>query len=146
MPDLLTNFIKIDGAEVAGNIATLAFDIDVTGETVGSENNKAPVFRLFARSPRGRWIDVGGIWERRNAQDKPYYTLALNTGHGRWYANLGRMAGQDDDSLYAVIPNEFMNKRQFTTTGGRREKFSHAARPSAEMPGQAGAAPSLERV
>ena len=109
MSDTLTNFVKIDGDSLTGNVATLSFDIDLTGESVESDNDKAPVFRLFAMSPRGRRIDVGGIWQRRNAEGKPYYTLTLNTGHSRWYANLGRYPGQDDDSLYAVIPNEYLN-------------------------------------
>ena len=109
MTDTLTNFIKIDGASLAGNIATMSFDIDITGTGLESDNEKAPVFRLFTNSPRGRPIDAGGIWQRTNQEGKPYYTLTLNTGHGRWYANLGRYPGQDDDSLYAVIPNEYLN-------------------------------------
>ncbi len=105
----LTNFIKIDGDKVTGNCATMSFDVDLTGDGFHSDNEKAPVFRLYAMSPRGRRIDAGGIWQRTNQEGKPYYTLTLNTGHGRWYANLGRYPGQDDDSLYSVIPNEYLN-------------------------------------
>ena len=32
-----------------------------------------------------------------------YYSISLNTGHGRFYANLGRYPGQDEDNLFAVI-------------------------------------------
>ena len=109
MADNISNFIKIDANQVTGNIATMSFDIDVTGEAVGTNKEGAPAFRLFTRSPRGRRIDAGGIWQRTNKEGKPYFTLTLNTGHTRWYANLGKYPGQDDDSLYAVIPNDYLN-------------------------------------
>lgn len=112
MTDNLINFIKIDGDKLTGNIASMAFDIDVTGERFESDNDKAPVFRLFARTPRGRAIQVGGIWERLNQQDKPYLALTVDTGHGRFFANLGRYPGQDDDELYAIIPNDYLNERR----------------------------------
>ena len=105
----LSNYIRIDGYSVTGNVATLAFDIDVTGEGVDSTSDKSPVFRLYAKSPRGRSIDVGGIWQRTNQEGQPYYTLTINTGHARWYANLGKYPGQDEDNMYAVIPNEYLN-------------------------------------
>ncbi|MGE4409620.1 MAG: DUF736 domain-containing protein [Sphingobium sp.] len=110
MTETLTNFIKIDGNNLTGNIATLSFDIDITGVAMHSENEKAPVFRLYAKSPRGRQIEVGGIWQRTNAKGAPYYALTLASGHGRWFANMGRYPGQDDDSLYAVIGNDFLNR------------------------------------
>ncbi|UES42127.1 DUF736 family protein [Roseibium aggregatum] len=59
MTDNLTNYIQFAGDKLTGNIATLAFDVDVTGEALHSENEKAPKFRLFAKSPAGRRIDIG---------------------------------------------------------------------------------------
>ena len=100
----LVNYIKIDGDKVAGNIATITFDIDLTGEAVQSENPKAPLFRLYAKSPRNRQIEIGGIWKKKNRQDADYYTLSVNTGFAKLNANLGRFPGQDDESLMAVIP------------------------------------------
>lgn len=84
----------------------------MTGEPVNSDNEKAPKWRLFARSPKGRQVEVGGIWERINTDDKPYLALTLNTGHSRWYANLGRYSGKDDDSILAVIPNDYLNSER----------------------------------
>lgn len=109
MTDNLTNFIQIDNDDVSGNIATIAFDIDITGEPVVSDNEKAPIYRLFTRSPRGKNVEIGGIWQRLNRKKQAYLTLTINTGHSRFYANLGRYPGQDDEGLYAVIPNEFLN-------------------------------------
>ena len=61
MADNLSNYIKIDGNKIAGNLATMSFDIDVTGEGVYITSDKSPVFRLYAQSPRERRINVGGI-------------------------------------------------------------------------------------
>lgn len=106
----LTNFVNINGDKLNGNIATLAFDIDFTGETIASDNPEAPKFRLFARSPKGRRIEVGALWENLNRDDKPYFSVSFDTGYGRLYANLGRYPGQDDENLYAVIPRQ--NRKQ----------------------------------
>lgn len=100
----LVNFIKIDGDKITGNIASLSYDLDVTGEAIASDNPKAPVFRLFGKTPRGRRIEIGGIWKKKNQNGGDYYTLSVNTGFAKLNANLGRYPGQDDDSLMAVIP------------------------------------------
>lgn len=109
MTDALINFIQIDGNKITGNIATMAFDIDIEGEPLESDNEKAPIFRIFGRTPRGRRVQIGGIWQRLNQQDQPYMTLTVNTGHGPFYANLGRYPGQDDETVYAIIPNDYLN-------------------------------------
>ncbi|MBK0024375.1 DUF736 family protein [Ochrobactrum sp. S46] len=104
----LVNFIKFDAETdtLTGNLATLSFDIDIdiTGEPFESSNPKAPVYRLFAESPRKRRIEIGGIWKKKNQRDADYYTLTVNTGFAKLNANLGRYPGQDDESLMAVIP------------------------------------------
>ena len=101
----LVNFIRInEDNRLSGNIASLAYDIDIFGEAFESTNAKAPVYRLFARSPRGRRVEIGGIWKRQNQNGGTYFTLAVNTGHGTLNANLGRYPGQDDEELMAVIP------------------------------------------
>lgn len=100
----LVNFIQFNNDKLTGNIATLSYDIDLTGEALNSENPKAPVFRLFGRTPRNRPIEVGAIWKKQNRRNEDYYTLTVNTGHGQINANLGRYPGQDDETLMAVIP------------------------------------------
>lgn len=102
----LTNFISMDGESLSGNVATLAFDIDFKGEPVRSDNPDAPKFRLFAKSPRGRDIEIGALWQNMNREDKRYFSISLETGYGRFHANLGRYPGQDDETLYAVIPRQ----------------------------------------
>jgi len=100
----LVNFIRFNETGLSGNIASMAYDIDLTGEEIGSTNPKAPVYRLLARTPKGRSVEIGGIWKKTNQTGGDYYTLSVNTGYGRFNANLGRFPGQDDDDLMAVIP------------------------------------------
>ncbi len=102
----LVNFIQINPEtnRIIGNIATLSFDIDITGEILDSTNAKAPTFRLYAMTPRKRRIDIGGIWTKQNGEGIDYFSLSVNTGFGRYNANLGRYPGQDDGNLFAVIP------------------------------------------
>lgn len=100
----LVNFIRFnEDKTLSGNIASLAYDIDIVGQEYDSTNAKAPVYRLFAKTPRGRRVEIGGIWKRQNQSSGTYFNLAVNTGHGTLNANLGRYPGQDDESLMAVI-------------------------------------------
>lgn len=102
----LTNYIRFagNGKDLSGNIASISYDIDITGEAYSSDNPKAPVYRLFAKSPRGKRVEIGGIWEKQNQNGGNYYTLAVSTGYGKLNANLGRYPGQDDSGLMAIIP------------------------------------------
>ncbi|OEC93614.1 DUF736 family protein [Rhizobium sp. YK2] len=101
----LTNYIQFieDGARLKGNIASIAYDVDVSGELYTSGNPKAPAYRLFAKSPRGRPVEIGGLWKKQNRANADYYTLSINTGFGKLNANLGRYPGQDDEDFMAII-------------------------------------------
>jgi len=112
MTDELVNWIKIEGNKLAGNVATVAFDVDVFGETADEEEDAEPlqrVYRLFASSPRGRRVEIGAVWERPGTDGMPAYSMTLHTGHGRWYARLVRFPGREDDGLYQVCPHDHLN-------------------------------------
>lgn len=49
------------------------------GLPFASDNEKAPTHRVYAKSPRGHDIEVGGIWKKENQDGKPYYTLSIRT-------------------------------------------------------------------
>ncbi|MBP1848325.1 uncharacterized protein (DUF736 family) [Rhizobium petrolearium] len=101
-----TNFIQFDSddfdvANGKGLISTIDRDIDIKVVPFASEHPDAPTHRVYARSPRGHDIDIGGIWKKKNAAGKPYRTLSLKRiGYN---ANLGRFPGQDDPTLQAII-------------------------------------------
>ncbi|MDX1053329.1 DUF736 family protein [Sinorhizobium medicae] len=75
--------------------------MDIKAVPFESDNKKAPTHRVYAKSPRGHDIEVGGIWKKENQDGKPYYTLSIRKL--RYNANLGRFPGQDDASLQAII-------------------------------------------
>jgi uncharacterized protein (DUF736 family) len=102
----LVSFIRSTETGLSGNIASMAYEIDWTGEEISSTNPKAPVYCILAKTPRGRSVEIGGIWKKINQNGSDYYTLSVNTGYGRLNANLGRFPSQDDDDLMAVIPRD----------------------------------------
>nr|WP_200985084.1 DUF736 family protein [Rhizobium rhizogenes]QCL09136.1 hypothetical protein pC5.7b_269 [Rhizobium rhizogenes]QCL09520.1 hypothetical protein pC5.8a_27 [Rhizobium rhizogenes] len=105
-PTELTNYVRFaeDGETLKGNIASISYDIDIIGHAYTSDNPKAPAYRLFAESPLGRRLEIGGIWRKRNQSGGDYFTLTVNTGYGKVNANLGHYSSQDDEDLMAVIP------------------------------------------
>lgn len=103
----LTNYIQFDAddletAKGAGLISTLDRDLDIKVVPFHSDHPKAPTHRVFAKSPRGFEVDVGGIWKQKNREGGTYFTLSVRPL--KFNANLGRLAGQDDERLQAVIP------------------------------------------
>lgn len=83
-----SNFIKIDGENLTGNVAT----------------------NLFAKSPRGRQVEVGML----SAPEHRHMKLMLNLGFRRWHADVypfdgQRLTNEILDGLYRVIPDDEMN-------------------------------------
>ncbi len=103
-----TNVIKfqnnnIETSKGTGSISTLKFDIDITVEPNSSDNPMAPTHRVFARSPRGKLVECGGVWKKENKETgAEYFTLTIRDFN--FNANLGKAANQDDDTVQAVIP------------------------------------------
>lgn len=106
----LVNFIRFnDNGTLSGNIASIAYDLDISGEEFESTNAKAPAYRLFAKSPRGKRVEISGIWKKQNQNGGDYFTVTVNIGYGRLNANLGLPAGvvasPDSGSKAAVSPS-----------------------------------------
>jgi len=88
-----------------GQLRTLSIRADieiVPNRTKNSESQ--PDYRIVTNS-----VEVGAGW-RRTSRDTgaSYVSLSLAApefGPRKLYANLGRAAGQDDDSVFAVIWN-----------------------------------------
>lgn len=103
----LTNFIKFDSdnletASGKGMISTVERDLEIEAVPFESDNEKAPTHRIFARSPRGFRLEVGGIWKKRGKTlDRDYFTLSIK--RMAFNANLGKYPDQDDLSLQSII-------------------------------------------
>ena len=109
MANNMTNFIQFDGDDIQkskgkGIISTLKYDADIEVIPFKSDNPKAPTHQIYAKSPRGYNLQVGGMWMKMNEDNKPYFTLSIKDI--RFNANLGRYPGQDDPTLQAIIPWE----------------------------------------
>ena len=102
----MSNYIAFDpdGQGLEGNIASISYDIDIIGQRFVSDNPKAPQFRLYAKSPRGKTVEIGGLWLKENQAGNQYYQMTVATGYGKYHANLGRFPGEDETSLMSVIP------------------------------------------
>ena len=108
MAEQITNFIQFDAdnhdeSQGKGRISTITKDLPIEVEPFTSDNPKAPVLRVYSRSPAGHRIEIGGIW-RRDRADGSGTHLTLTVPGLALRANLGRMAGQDDPNLMAIIP------------------------------------------
>ncbi|KIP98101.1 hypothetical protein RU07_22990 [Agrobacterium tumefaciens] len=103
----LTNFIQFDNDTLAtakgqGRISTLTADIEIHVVPITSTNLRAPSHRVFGKSPAGYELEVGAIWIGENQDGGTKFTLQIK--QLKFNANLGRYAGQDDESLQAIIP------------------------------------------
>jgi uncharacterized protein (DUF736 family) len=71
---------------------------------LNTENPTHPDFRVVTQG-----VEIGAGWIRRGENSgKDYVSLSLAApefGPRKLYANLGRAAGQDDDSVFTVIWN-----------------------------------------
>ena len=98
-------YVTREGQGFKGQLKTLSIRTEIeiipnsrkTGDT-------QPDYRVSANG-----VEVGAGWVRRGEMSgKDYVSLSLAApefGPRRLYANLGRAAGQDDDSVFAIIWN-----------------------------------------
>ena len=96
---------KEDDGRYTGSIRTISISAQV--EIIPNVNKSAdaqPDYRVMTQG-----IEIGAGWTKKGeTSGKEYVSLALAApefGPRKLYANLGRAAGQDDDSLYAMIWN-----------------------------------------
>jgi uncharacterized protein (DUF736 family) len=74
--------IRNEDRTVTGYIAEASYDFDhVFLEKVASDHERAPMFNLMTKSPRGRDVRLGSIWER-SAKDtgEVYFGGYLESG------------------------------------------------------------------
>ena len=91
-----------NGYEGTLSMLTLKTRIRIVPNTA-KENERQPDYRVYAGDG-----EIGGAWKRiGKASGKPYVSLTL--AHPAFpdgrkiYANLGRAAGQDDESVLAIL-------------------------------------------
>ena len=96
---------KASDGSFKGQLRTLSFKapIEIVPNAAKSGDTQ-PDYRVYSQS-----VEIGGGWIRRGkTSGEDYVSLGLADpafGPKKLYANLGRAAGQDDESVFAVIWN-----------------------------------------
>jgi len=98
-------YVTRDGNGFKGELKTLSIRTDITIVPNSRKSNDVqPDYRVIAAG-----VEVGAGWLRRSeTSGRDYVSLSLAApefGPRRLYANLGRAAGQDDDSAFVIIWN-----------------------------------------
>lgn len=76
-----------DGFE--GYIASVHFDLEIAlRPNTQSTGENAPDMLVFAKSPRGREIQIGGMWERISRAEKPYMAMTVRIEDRQISANI----------------------------------------------------------
>jgi len=96
---------KLEDGRYKGELKTLSIRAEIViTPNKDKENDKQPDYRVFAEG-----IDVGAAWIRTSeTSGKDYVSLSIAApefGPKKLYANLGKAAGQDDDTVFALIWN-----------------------------------------
>ncbi len=96
---------KLEDGRYKGELKTLSIRAEIViTQNKDKENDKQPDYRVFAEG-----IEVGAAWVRTSeTSGKEYVSLSIAApefGPKKLYANLGKAAGQDDDTVFALIWN-----------------------------------------
>ena len=96
---------KRDDGRYEGELKTLSVRASIAILPIGDKlSDNQPDFRVMSQG-----IEIGAGWQRiGQTSGKEYVALSIAApefGSRTLYANLGRAAGQDDDSVYALIWN-----------------------------------------
>lgn len=96
---------KQDDGSFTGSLTTLALKAKIRIVPVGRKtSDNGPDYRVITSDG----VDIGAAWIRTGRESqRDYVSLKIDdpTLAQAIYANLGRAAGQDDDSVYALIWN-----------------------------------------
>ena len=96
---------KENDGRYTGQLKTISIKADIAiVPNANKTTDSQPDFRVLTQG-----TEIGAGWTKKGeTSGKDYVSLSLAApefGPKKLYANLGKAAGQDDDSLYAVIWN-----------------------------------------
>lgn len=98
---------------VSGYIAEAGFDFPhVVLEAVQSDNPRAPRFNLKTRSPRGRDVRLGSIWERSAKETgEVYFGGYIDTAQSG-FVPIRIFRSRADDSVWTIVRRTAQARRQ----------------------------------
>lgn len=98
---------------VSGYIAEAGFDFPhVILEAVQSDNPRAPRFNLKTKSPRGRDVRLGSIWERAARQSGEVYFAGYIDTAQSGFVPIRVFRARADDSVWTIVRRTAHRLRQ----------------------------------
>lgn len=98
---------------VSGYIAEAGFDFpSVFLEKVQSDNPRAPLFNLKTKSPRGREVRLGSIWERAAKDTGEIYFGGYIDTTQSGFVPIRIFRSRQDDSVWNVVRRTTQRRRQ----------------------------------
>jgi uncharacterized protein (DUF736 family) len=104
--------IRTDSGAVTGYIAEPAFDFDaVFLEKVASDNPRAPLFNMMTKSPRGRDVRLGSIWERAAKETGEVYFGGYIDTAKSGFVPIRIFRSRRDESVWNVVRQTAWRRR-----------------------------------
>lgn len=98
--------IRNDDGSVTGYIAEATYDFDhVFLERVTSDNARAPMFNLMTKSPRGRTVPLGPIWEHTAKDTGEVYFRGYIDTSASGYVRVRLHRSRHNPNLWNVVRN-----------------------------------------
>lgn len=98
---------------VSGYIAEAGFDFpNVFLEKVQSDNPRAPLFNLKTKSPRGREVRLGSIWERAAKETGEIYFGGYIDTTQSGFVPIRIFRSRQDDSVWNIVRRTAQRRRQ----------------------------------
>ncbi|MEH3101665.1 DUF736 family protein [Sphingomonas adhaesiva] len=95
--------VRNDNGKVGGYVAEAGFDFNVFLEKVPSDHPRAPIFNMMTKSPRGRDVRLGSLWER-SAKDtgEIYFGGYFDTAQSG-YVPIRLFRSRQNDRVWNVV-------------------------------------------
>jgi uncharacterized protein (DUF736 family) len=110
MAQSLGTVTKRDDGGFEGALAMMTLNTKITiTPNEAKENERQPDFRIYAAKSGDIAAEIGGGWNRvGKTSGKEYVSLTFAHpafGPAKFYANLARAAGHDDENVLAILWN-----------------------------------------
>lgn len=104
--------VRSDTGTVTGYIAEADFDFDaIFLEKVASDNPRAPLFNMMTKSPRGRDVRLGSIWERAAKETGEVYFGGYIDSAKSGFVPIRIFRSRQDESVWNVVRQTVRRRR-----------------------------------
>lgn len=130
--------MRSDNGKVSGYMAEAGFDFDFVFRKVVSDNPDAPGFDMVTRSPRGREVRLGSIWERATRETgEAYFAGYIDTAQSG-FVPIRIFQSRESDHVWIVVrhvPRRRRQEREAINLPDRSQPDDNwTAQPEAETP------------